>query len=54
MGRCARDPKTFVLSVRVNEIERKQLQEASEKTGRDVSTLLRQSLKAMLKAIQTD
>lgn len=54
MSRYARDPKTFVLSVRVNEIERKQLQEAAKKTGRDVSTLLRQSLNAMIKEMQTD
>jgi len=52
MNRYARGRKTFVLSVRVNETERKQLQEASAKTGRDVSTLLRQSINAMIKEMQ--
>jgi hypothetical protein len=54
MSRYARDPKKFVLSVRVNELERQQLQEASEKTGRDVSTLLRQSLNSVIKTVQAD
>lgn len=54
MSRFARDPKKFVLSVRVNEVEKKLLQEAAEKTGRDVSTLLRLSLNTMIKELQTD
>jgi len=54
MSRYASQPKTFVLSFRVNKLERKQLQEASEKTGRDVSTLLRQSLKTVIKEAQAD
>lgn len=54
MSRYARDPKKFVLSVRINEIEKKQLQAASEKTGRDVSTLLRLGLNSVIKETQSD
>ncbi|MBW2660353.1 MAG: hypothetical protein JRC87_12330 [Deltaproteobacteria bacterium] len=54
MSRSAGGTKKFVLSFRVNEIERKQLQEASEKMGRNVSTLLRQSLNTVIKEVQTD
>ena len=54
MSHYAGEPKTFVLSFRVNKLEREQLQEASEKTGRDVSTLLRQSLKTVIKEVQAD
>lgn len=54
MSRNASEPKKFVLSVRVNEKERKQLQEASEKTGRDVSTLLRLSLNTVIKDLQSN
>ena len=54
MSRYASKPKTFFLSFRVNKLERELLQEASEKTGRDVSTLLRQSLKTVIKEVQAD
>jgi Ribbon-helix-helix domain len=49
MGRIAENPKTHVLSFRVNGTEWKLLQKASRKTGVDVSTLLRQGLIKVLK-----
>jgi Ribbon-helix-helix domain len=49
MGRIAENPKKHVLSFRVDVKEWKLLQKASRKTGVDVSTLLRQYLKEVLK-----
>lgn len=45
-------PKKHVLSFRVSEAEWQKLQAASEETGADVSSLLRQSLKQLLKLRQ--
>jgi len=45
-------PKKHILSFRVNEAEWQKLQDASLETGADVSSLLRQSLKQLLKGRQ--
>ena len=45
MSRMAENPKKHVLSFRVSEAEWKQLKKASRKSGADISTLLRQSLR---------
>jgi len=54
MSRYAERPKKFVLSFRVNEGEWNQLQDASKKTGQDVSSILRQSLHSVIKETQAD
>ncbi len=48
MSRTTKTPKKRVLSFRVEEAEWAMLQKASRKTGADISTLLRQSLKEAL------
>lgn len=48
MGRITEKPKKHVLSFRVDETEWKRLKKASRKTGADISTLLRQSLRDVL------
>jgi hypothetical protein len=48
MGRITEKPKKHVLSFRVDETEWKLLKKASRKTGADISTLLRQSLRDVL------
>jgi len=49
MRKALKNRKNYVLSFRVNEGEWKQLQDTSKKTGRNVSTLLRQSLSTVIK-----
>jgi len=47
-SRIKKNTKKYVLSFRVDETEWIILQKTSRKTGVDISTLLRQSLKAVL------
>ncbi len=48
------EAKRYVLSFRVNEEEWRLLQDALKKSGRDVSTLLRQSFNAVVRQARTD
>jgi predicted DNA-binding protein len=52
MRTILKNRKNYVLSFRVNEGEWRELQDVSRNTGRNVSTLLRQSLTAVIKEAQ--